>query len=154
MSIKNSRNAPLARHPSQNGFVFSKAILTACTILLSSLYLAQDFLLFDFGSSEGRCTSGSALEWFDTSFVHKGTLKIVVILQRPCIFCPPNMSCFLGLIWDFSSVLQVTHIFFQVPHIFQVKCLDMGFENSKFTKCPFFLVGPLLISAASIRRPC
>lgn len=43
MPIEISRHAPLARHLSQNVFVSLQPILTACTILPSSLYPVQGF---------------------------------------------------------------------------------------------------------------
>lgn len=89
----------------------------------------------------------SSLEWFDTPSVHKDTLKRVFIVGCPCYFCPPNMSCFLGLLRDFSSAVQSSDSFFsQVPHVFRLKCLtsagtmsyirfihlDISFGNLKF----------------------
>lgn len=122
MSIKNSRNAPLARHPSQNGFVLLKAILTACTILLSSLYLAQDFLLFDFGSSEERGTSGSdKSSGSDTSSVHKDTLKIAVI-RASLYLLSSKHELLSGASLGFQFSASSDSYFFQVPHVFQVKC--------------------------------
>lgn len=86
----------------------------ACTILPSSLYPVQGFSFSVFPFFILALPIApllSSLERFDTSSAHKDTFKRVVVPGRPCVFCPPSMSCFLGPLWDFSLTVQSSDSF-------------------------------------------